>query len=114
MRMQTLYISDTSTNGPSIIRLLLPSPYPHGAGQTIHNRSLKWPWAGYRSQYNDWLRAGRAGDRIAVRGARFSAHFQTDPGAHPASCRGHERVELYLYSPYGPYGLYRASVPVKG
>jgi hypothetical protein len=21
---------------------------------------------------------------------------------------GHERVELYLYSPYGPYGLYRA------
>jgi len=27
---------------------------------------------------------------------------------------GHERVELYLYSPYGPYGLYRASVPVKG
>jgi len=26
---------------------------------------------------------------------------------------GHERVELYLYSPYGPYGLYRASVPVQ-
>jgi hypothetical protein len=26
---------------------------------------------------------------------------------------GHERVEL-LYSPYGPYGLYRASVPVQG
>ena len=23
-------------------------------------------------------------------------------------------VQLYLYSPYGPYGLYRASVPVKG
>jgi hypothetical protein len=23
-------------------------------------------------------------------------------------------VELYLYSPYGPYGLYRASVPVRG
>ena len=23
-------------------------------------------------------------------------------------------VELYLYSPYGPYGLYRTSVPVKG
>jgi len=22
--------------------------------------------------------------------------------------------ELYLYSPYGPYGLYRASVPVQG
>ena len=23
------------------------------------------------------------------------------------------RVHLYLYSPYGPYGLYRASVPVQ-
>ena len=23
-------------------------------------------------------------------------------------------VHLYLYSPYGPYGLYRASVPVQG
>ena len=23
-------------------------------------------------------------------------------------------VELYLYSPYGPYGLYRAYVPVQG
>jgi len=23
-------------------------------------------------------------------------------------------VELYLYSPYGPYDLYRASVPVQG
>ena len=29
-------------------------------------------------------------------------------------CRGQERVELYLYSPYVPYGLYRASVPVQG
>jgi len=33
---------------------------------------------------------------------------------HPFLCRGHERVELYLYSPYGPYGLYRAPVPVQG
>ena len=32
----------------------------------------------------------------------------------PSSAPGHERVELYLYSPYGPYGLYRASVPVQG
>jgi len=32
---------------------------------------------------------------------------------HPFQCRSHERVELYLYSPYGPYGLYRASVPVQ-
>jgi len=29
-------------------------------------------------------------------------------------CHDHERVELYFYSPCGPYGLYRASVPVQG
>jgi len=36
-----------------------------------------------------------------------------DPSS-PSSAVGHERVELYLYSPYGPYGMYRASVPVQG
>ena len=70
---------------------------------------------------------------------RFSAPVRTGPGAHPSSCtmgtgffpgiksgrgvtltphpfwcRGHERVEIYLYSPCGPYGLYRASVAVQG
>ena len=33
--------------------------------------------------------------------------------ADPFKCCGQERVELYLYSPNGPYGLYRASVPVQ-
>ena len=33
---------------------------------------------------------------------------------HPFYCRGQERVELYVYFPYGPYGLYRASVPLQG
>jgi len=68
--------------------------------------------------------------------ARFSAPVQTGPGAHPASCTMgtgffpggkerprrdtdpsplssavcHERVELYLYSPYGPYGLYKGAL----
>ena len=37
----------------------------------------------------------------------------SDPSP-PSSAVGHERVELYLYSPYGPYGLYRTSVPVQG
>jgi hypothetical protein len=32
----------------------------------------------------------------------------------PSSAVGHERLEQYLYSPYGPYGLYRALVPVQG
>jgi len=32
----------------------------------------------------------------------------------PFYCRGQETVELYLYSPYGQYGQYRASVPVQG
>jgi len=32
----------------------------------------------------------------------------------PSSAVGHDRVELYLCSPYGLYGLYRASVPVQG
>jgi hypothetical protein len=73
-------------------------------------------------------------------GARFFAPVQTGPGAHPASCTigyrvfhggkerperdadpsspssaaGHKRLELYLYSPCGPYGVYSASLPVQG
>jgi len=31
----------------------------------------------------------------------------------PSSAVGHERVELYLYFPYGPYEVYRVSVPVQ-
>ena len=75
---------------------------------------------------SDSLGAGRSEDRIPV-GARFSAPVQTGPGAYPASYtmgtgsfpgvtrlgRGvdhptpsstevKERLELYLYYPYGP------------
>jgi hypothetical protein len=106
----------------------------------MHNfvSSLKFKVGRVACQYNNWLRSGRSGHRIPV-GARFSAPVQTGPGAHPASCtmctgsfpgvksdrcvtlthhsfqcRGHKRVELYLYSPYGPYGLYRDSAPLQG
>jgi len=76
--------------------------------------------------------------KIPVR-ARFYAPVQTGPGAHPASCtvgtRSFPGVKsgrgvtltphplLVLWSrksiaipllPYGPFGLYRASVPVQG
>jgi hypothetical protein len=46
------------------------------------------------------------------RGKERPGH-DADPST-PFQCRGHERVELYFYSLYGPYGLYRASVPVQG
>jgi hypothetical protein len=75
-------------------------------------------------KYSDWLRAGWSRDRMLV-GARFFAHIQTGPGAHPlyngyrvfpggkaarawcwlpipSWCQGWERVELYLYTPFRP------------
>jgi hypothetical protein len=96
-------------------------------------------WAGYLSRYSDWLRAGQSGieslcgceifrtclDRPwgplslqyngyrAFPGGKDRAGRDADPSP-PSSVVGHGRVELYLYSPYGPYGLYRASVPVQG
>jgi hypothetical protein len=72
-------------------------------------------------------------------GTNFSAPVHTGPGAHPASCaigtgffpgvkngRGvtlsphpllvpwSRKDKVILYSPYGPYDLYRTSVPVQG
>jgi len=46
---------------------------------------------------------------VQSRSACTTVHF-----TFTFKCRGQERVELYLYSPYEPYGLYRASVTVQG
>jgi hypothetical protein len=46
-------------------------------------------------------------------GGKERPGHDADPSP-PSSAVGHERVELYLYSPRGPYGLYRASVSVQG
>jgi hypothetical protein len=51
-------------------------------------------------------------EQVLYRGKKRTGR-DADPSP-PSSAVGHERVELYLYSPYGPYGLYRASVPVQG
>jgi len=37
-----------------------------------------------------------------------------DADSSPLLVPRSRRVELYLYSTYGPYGLHRASVPVQG
>jgi len=72
-------------------------------------------------------------------GVIISTSVQTSPGAQPTSCTlgtgsfpgvkssqgvtliphpllvcGHERVELYLYSPYGPYSLYKGALYLTG
>jgi hypothetical protein len=57
--------------------------------------------------------------RLLYNGYRLFPEGKKRPGRDadpllPSSAVGQERVELYLYCPYGPYGLYRASVPVQG
>ena len=46
-------------------------------------------------------------------GGKERPGHDADPSP-PSSAVSHERVELYLYSPYGLYDLYRALVPVQG
>ena len=83
-------------------------------------------WAGRRSWFRDWLRAGLSGDRIPVV-VRFSAYVQTGRGAHPATCtmgtgifpgvnsgRGVLLTTHNHLVPLWTYSLYRASVPVQG
>jgi len=90
------------------------------------------------SYFFDWLRPGQSGDRIPVGGEIFRTcpdrpwgppsllHNRyrifpegkerpgRDADPSPPSSAVVMKVELYLYSPYGTYGLCRASVPVQG
>jgi hypothetical protein len=59
-----------------------------------------------------WFSLLYDGYRAFPRGKERPGH-DADPSP-PSSAVVKEREELYLYSPYRPYGLYRASVPVQG
>ena len=92
-----------------------------GIMKYMHSYSIAW--AGQRSRYSDWLRAGRSGDQILVgrdfphltrptlgptqppvqsvpglSGGKERPWHDADPSP-PSSAVGHERVELYLYYP---------------
>ena len=73
-------------------------------GEEIFRSCPDQPWGPPSLLYN--------GYRVFPEGKERPGR-DADPSP-PSSAVGHERVELYLYSPYGPYGLYRASVPVQG
>ena len=77
---------------------------PNSGGGEIFRTCPDRPWGPPSLLYN--------GYRVFP-GDKEQSGRDADPSP-PSSAVGHERVELYLYSPYGPYGLYRASVPVQG
>jgi len=83
-------------------QLMVRGSNPSG-GEIFHTCPDR-PWGPPRLLYN--------GYRV-LPGGKVLPGRDADPSP-PSSAVGHERVELYLYSPYGPDGLYRASVPVQG
>jgi hypothetical protein len=105
----------------------------------IFNMLTSYCWPGSSVSIATELRAGWSGDRIPVGGEIFRtcpdwpwgppsllysgyrvfSRGKEWPGrdadpSPPSRAVGHERVKLYLYSLYGPYGLYRASVSAQG
>ena len=89
--------SVTSCSLLAIRRNILPTSSGLPVYTALHLRQQGWSTSTLNSSV--WQLAG--------------SNLDADPSP-PSSAVGHERVELYLYSPYGPYGLYRASVPVQG
>ena len=77
---------------------------PNLGGGEIFRTSPGRPWCPPSLLYNAYR---------VFPGGKERPGRDTDPSPS-SSAAGHERVELYLYSPYGPYGMYRASVPVQG
>jgi len=61
-----------------------------------------------------WLWKSRAIPLLPLWAVRPVHSLSACTRVHFTFTFGYERVELYLYSPYGPYGLYIASVPVQG
>ena len=73
-----------------------------GEGEIFHICPDR-PWGPPSLLYNGYL---------VFLGGKERPGRDADPSP-PSSAVGHERVELYLYSPCGSYGLYRASVSVQ-
>jgi len=74
------------------------------SGGKIFHTCPDWSWDPPNLLYN--------GYRVFPGGKKRPGR-EADPSP-TSSAVGHERVELYLYSSYGPYDLCRASVPVQG
>ena len=73
-------------------------------GSDIFRTCPDRPWGPSSLLYNGYR---------AFPGGKERPGRDADP-SHPSSAVVMKRVELYLHSPYGPCGLYRASVPVQG
>jgi len=76
----------------------------NSGGAEISRTCPDRPWGPPSLLYNEYR---------VFPGGKERPERNADPSP-PSSAVGHEGGELYLYSPYGPYGLYRASVSVQG
>jgi hypothetical protein len=75
-----------------------------GRGVTLTSHPLLLPWS----------RKGRAIPPLPLWAVRPVQSLSACTRVHFTITFGHESVELYLYSPYGLYGMYRVSVHVLG